>query len=183
MRGACPFYKGTSGVSNGDKAGTYYAVRAVRLIDRIAPVTIASPTGGSYGFAQIVTLTADEPVTIFYTTNGSDPKELSSVYSIPITISATTTLKFFAKDKEGNLEQMKTQTYTIDRRLNGIHGDLDGDSAATLADAIIGLQVIVGLKPPNLRSDYTTSNADVSGAVRIGFPEAIYILQKAAGAR
>jgi hypothetical protein len=64
-----------------------------------------------------------------------------------------------------------------------IPGDLDGDGAVTVADAIIALQVMAGRQPPALRSDYTTSNVDVTGDGRVGPPEALYILQKAAGAR
>jgi hypothetical protein len=50
---------------------------------------------------------------IYYTTNGSTPTTSSSVYSSPITISATTTLRFFAMDVAGNCESGKSQTYTI----------------------------------------------------------------------
>ena len=64
-----------------------------------------------------------------------------------------------------------------------IPGDLDGDGVVTVNDAIIALQVMSGMQPPGLRSDYPTSGADVSGDAKAGLPEAIYILQKAAGAR
>jgi len=78
------------------------------------PVTTARPSGGTYSTTQMVTLTANEPATIYYTTNGSTPTQSSSVYSSPISISTTTTLKFFAKDTDGNVESVKTQIYTID---------------------------------------------------------------------
>jgi hypothetical protein len=81
--------------------------------DDLPPVTTATPPGGFYSTSQSVTLTANEPATIYYTTNNSTPTTSSTVYSSPIPISATTTLKFFAKDTAGNLETVKTQTYTI----------------------------------------------------------------------
>lgn len=78
------------------------------------PVTTASPSGGIYSSTQSVTLNANKAATIYYTTNGSVPTTSSPVYTAPITISATTSLKFFAVDTLGNSESVKTETYTID---------------------------------------------------------------------
>jgi hypothetical protein len=66
-----------------------------------APTTTPSPVQGIYSSAQSVTLTCSDPQgpgcgNIYYTTDGSTPTTSSSVYSSPIAISATTTLKFFA---------------------------------------------------------------------------------------
>ncbi len=72
-----------------------------------------APLGGTYNTAQSVTLTANEAAAIYYTTNGSIPTTSSTQYSAAIPISATTTLKYFAKDTAGNSEAVKTQTYTI----------------------------------------------------------------------
>jgi hypothetical protein len=67
------------------------------------PITTANPAGGVYGTSQSVTLTCIDPQgpgcgNIYYTTDGSTPNTSSPVYSSPILISATTTLKFFARD-------------------------------------------------------------------------------------
>jgi hypothetical protein len=77
------------------------------------PTTSASPLGNTYEFAQSVTLTANEPAIIYYATDGSIPNTSSTVYSVPIVISSTTTLKFFAVDADGGTESVKTQVYTI----------------------------------------------------------------------
>jgi len=84
-----------------------------------APTTTASPVGGIYNAPQTVTLTCSDGYgsgcdKIYYTTNGSTPTTSSPVYSSPINISVTTTLKFFAKDLAGNSEAIKTQNYIID---------------------------------------------------------------------
>ncbi|AIF82260.1 putative xylanase/chitin deacetylase [Candidatus Nitrososphaera evergladensis SR1] len=75
----------------------------------------ASPPAGTYSSAQLVTLSANasssssatNAVTIYYTTDGSDPAAMTaavSVYSAPIPIASTTTLKFIARDSSaGNV--------------------------------------------------------------------------------
>jgi hypothetical protein len=81
--------------------------------DKTAPVTTATPAGGTYETAQSVTLSVNEPATTFYTTDGSTPTTSSPVYSAPIDIAVTTTLQFFSKDTAGNVEAVKTELYTI----------------------------------------------------------------------
>jgi hypothetical protein len=51
---------------------------------------------------------------IYYTTNGSTPTTASTVYTAPFTVSATATVKFFATDKAGNAETVKSQLIQID---------------------------------------------------------------------
>ncbi|MBI5186159.1 MAG: chitobiase/beta-hexosaminidase C-terminal domain-containing protein [Nitrospinae bacterium] len=87
--------------------------------DTTAPTTTPSPAGGTFTSAQTVTLACADNTggagcgATYYTIDGSDPTASSSVYSAPISISATTTLKFFSKDSVGNQETVKTETYTI----------------------------------------------------------------------
>ena len=105
------FAKDLGGHSEAVKSQTYTII--------ILPTTIASPAGGAYNTAKSVTLTCSDPGgpgcdKIYYTTDGTTPTTSSPIYSSPINISATTTLKFFAKDLGGNSESVKSQTYTID---------------------------------------------------------------------
>jgi YD repeat-containing protein len=58
-----------------------------------------------------------------------------------------------------------------------ITGDLNGDSAVTLADVLMALQIISGITPRQTVS----LNATVNG--KVGLPEVIYILEKTAGVR
>ena len=81
--------------------------------DTSPPATAASPAGGTYDAAQTVTLTANEPATIYYTLDGSSPTTDSPVYGGPLTISATTTLKYFARDAFGHDEAVTSATYII----------------------------------------------------------------------
>jgi hypothetical protein len=103
-----------------DKANNTEAVRTeIYLIDTVAPVGTASPEGGFYSTGQLVTLTCNDVglgcENIYYTTNGETPTTSSQVYSSPLNISVTTVLKFFARDKAGNNDTIKTHTYIIDQ--------------------------------------------------------------------
>src|SRR5437867_1088608 len=89
-------------------------VTASYAIDTTPPTVSASPVSGIYTSAQSVTLTASEPSIIYYTTDGSTPTISSPVYSSPVSISTTSTLKFFAKDTAGNIGNTVTASYTID---------------------------------------------------------------------
>ncbi|HEX7031627.1 MAG TPA: chitobiase/beta-hexosaminidase C-terminal domain-containing protein, partial [Nitrososphaera sp.] len=83
------------------------------ITDTSPPVITAVPPGGSYNTPQNVTLLSDEPATVYYTTDGSDPTTNSTVYDAPIVISDTTTLKFFGVDTAGNTGAVQTQAYTF----------------------------------------------------------------------
>ena len=73
-----------------------------------------SPVGGTYGEPQTVTISCSTSgATIYYTTNGSNPTTGSSVYSSPLTISETTTVKAMAVKSGMNNSNVATATYTI----------------------------------------------------------------------
>ena len=57
--------------------------------------------------------TTVENGTIYYTKDGTDPTVTSNVYSSPIKISETTTVKAFVMDTEGNFSAVAEHTYTI----------------------------------------------------------------------
>jgi peptidoglycan/xylan/chitin deacetylase (PgdA/CDA1 family) len=52
----------------------------------------------------------------YYTTNGTTPTTASTVYTAPITVASTSTLKYFSVDKSGNAEPVKSQLIQIDSR-------------------------------------------------------------------
>lgn len=155
----------------GNLSSTY---GATIILDTTLPSTTASPAGGLYGSTQNVTLSVDEAAVIYYTSDGSNPTESSAKYSVPIPITATASLKYFARDLAGNAEAVKSQSYTITPI-----GDLDGSGIVDIKDAIMGLQVLIGM--PILTPLHLEYAIGGSGRVRI--EEVIFILQKAAGIR
>ena len=78
-------------------------------------VVVPKPSlvGGSYNSNLFITLTMNGTGLIYYTTNGSIPTKSSKVYSDPINISKTTTLKYMAADTAGKLSHVYSQRYTI----------------------------------------------------------------------
>ncbi len=94
-------------------------------IDRIAPTVVATPAGGSFNITQEVVLKAyledytasdeflDAAARIRYTRDGTEPNDLSTLYSGPITLKHDTPLKFFAVDAAGNRSRVYTETYTF----------------------------------------------------------------------
>ncbi|MBQ7532313.1 MAG: chitobiase/beta-hexosaminidase C-terminal domain-containing protein, partial [Bacteroidales bacterium] len=79
-----------------------------------------SPAAGSYYEAQNVTISCTtEGATIYYTLDGSDPIDVTgapqgSVYSNPIAISETTTVKAAARKQGMNDSNTATAVYTIE---------------------------------------------------------------------
>lgn len=103
-----------------DTAGNSSTVQTVTFTkdvtapaDTTAPIVTASPAAGTYTSAQTVTLSANETATIYYTTNGTTPTTASSVYSAPISIGATMTIQYMARDTAGNQSAPVAATYTI----------------------------------------------------------------------
>ena len=74
----------------------------------------------------------------------------------------------------------------ISNALNISHafkGDINGDGALNLTDAIVTFQVMSGTNPAGVGDGYGNSGADVNNDSRVGFEETIYILQRIAGDR
>lgn len=73
-----------------------------------------SPVAGTYTSPQSVTISdTSAGATIYYTTDGSTPTTASAVYSSPLTVNATTTVKAIASGGGFTDSSVGTATYTI----------------------------------------------------------------------
>lgn len=85
------------------------------LMDTVAPSASISPVGGTYMGVQSITLTASEPATLKYTTDGSDPttSPTALTYSAPFTLSDDATVKAFATDLAGHASPVVSEIYEV----------------------------------------------------------------------
>jgi hypothetical protein len=146
--------------------------------DTTPPVTQVKCDGaacqsGFYNHNVSATLTATDNTggsgvkEIRYTTNGSNPTLSSTLYTGPISVSSTITIKYRAWDNAGNAEATKSQTISIDKmapissiQCNGAScssGFYNSTVSATLAGNDTGGS---GLK--NIR--YTTDGSNPTGS-------------------
>ena len=73
-----------------------------------------SPVGGTYYEPQTVSINCNtEGATIYYTTDGTEPTAESSVYSSPISVSTTTTIKAMAVKEGLDNSAVAVATYTF----------------------------------------------------------------------
>ena len=78
------------------------------------PTPSFSPSGGTYSSAQTVNISSTAGrVTIYYTTNGATPTTGSAIYSSPITVSASETVKAIATANGYNPSAVGSASYTI----------------------------------------------------------------------
>jgi hypothetical protein len=132
-----------------DTAGNHSTISTesyiLDIIDITPPTVTANPKGGTYTSEQSISLSASELATIYYTLDGSDPTTNSSIYSEPITISSSKTLKFMAVDTAENQSTVFTETYTVDLDTPAVNADKDaltisygdGDSSTSVTKNII----------------------------------------------
>ena len=85
------------------------------ITDSKAPIVSVNLNGGSYYTPLNVSLTASEPATIYYTLNGTNPTRNSLIYTGPILIKTSQTIKFMAVDTSGTLSYVYSDAYKIYR--------------------------------------------------------------------
>lgn len=94
-----------------------HQVRVSKLVITLDDGSVAtpyfSPAEGTYYGPTDVSIHGQEGATVYYTLDGTNPTTSSAVYSAPITISQTTTVKAMAV-LNGNNSDVASATYTIE---------------------------------------------------------------------
>lgn len=134
-----------SGMNNSATATAAYTIGTTQTV--AAPVF--SPAAGTYTSAQSVTITsATSGAEIRYTTDGSEPTTSSSLYTAPLTISTTTTVKAKAFKSGMTASVTATATYTISSTqtvaspvFNPAGGTYTSTQSVTITCATSGAQI------------------------------------------
>jgi len=144
-------------------AGNSTQTLNITAIDVIPPTVTANPVGGLFNTTQTITLTTNEPATIYYTTDGTTPTTTSTQYTAPINIETTTILKFMAIDAAGNQGPVQTETYTIDTtaptvQANPVGGNYNNTQTITLTpnETATIYYTTDGTTPTTTSNQYTT---------------------------
>ena len=106
-------YSGNVTISSDDITKTIALSGTVDALPVAATPTF-SPVAGTYMSEQNVTISCETAnAAIYYTLDGSDPTENSTLYSAPITVSETTTIKAIAVVSGYDNSTIAEATYTI----------------------------------------------------------------------
>lgn len=123
-----------------------------------------NPTSGTYFTTQNVTISTEtEGATIRYTTNGDEPTESSAIFSTPISVSATTTIKAKAFKAEMDPSATATATYVLPTEVANLGAMRSGGPGVY---RITG-EVLLTLKSATRNAKYVQ---DATGAVLIDDP-------------
>jgi len=125
--------------------------------DIVNPIVSAQPaTGYVRSITNINLLCVDGEVpscaSIYYTLDNSDPTQQSSIYSSPLHLAQSTTVKFIGVDLAGNISDIGSETYTIDE-----------------TNPVINISKASGIYAPGETLELTCDDGNGSGCVAIYF--------------
>ena len=98
-----------------DAANNTQSQTIVVNVDNTIPTVSVNIKGGLYKSNQTITLKINEAGNIYYTLNGTTPTSKSTLYTKPIIISSTSTLKYIAIDTASKISSTYVQNYVIDK--------------------------------------------------------------------
>ncbi len=177
------FTGGTGDLASSQKIETW----VYTTVSSALPVTtspIFSPPGGAYATSQSVSMASGSAgATIYYTTNGTTPTTSSTIYSAPITISASGTLEAIAVASGYAPSAVGTAVYSIAPNLpapvlSPSAGTYTTPQTVTITDAAPGATIyytIDGTTPTSSSSIYsapisvTASETVLALAVETGY--------------
>lgn len=109
-----------------------------------APVPVMNPNAGFYGGAQNVTIAANPStsLTVYYTTDGSEPTASSTPYFSPVNISTNTVLRAISISSDASVlpSFMETNTYFISENINSQYGVVSISGGSPLNTLMNGTQ-------------------------------------------
>ncbi|MGD0861068.1 MAG: chitobiase/beta-hexosaminidase C-terminal domain-containing protein, partial [Terracidiphilus sp.] len=148
---------------------------AAYIIAPVLPTATFSPAAGTYTTSQSVTISdSTAGTTIYYTTNGTTPTTSSTLYTGPITVSATESLEALAVETGYTNSAVATAAYTIAPQVlaptfSPAAGAYAASQSVTISDATSGATIYYttnGTTP-------TTSSNVYSGPITVSATETL----------
>ena len=140
-----------------------------------APTPTFSPVAGTYAGAQNVTISDTlAGATIYYTTNGSTPTTSSTVYSAPVAVNASETIKAIALASGTSTSAVGTAAYLISTStatptFTPATGTYTSAQSVTISDTTAGATIYYTTDG----STPTTSSTVYSGAIPVSATETV----------
>jgi hypothetical protein len=155
------------------------------VIQSAVSTPVFSPTAGTYGSAQSVTVSdATANATIYYTTNGTTPTTSSTMYTGPITVSSTEKLEAIAVATGDTNSAVASAAYTITSlptvstpAFSPATGTYNSAQSVSISDATSGATIYYttdGTTP-------TTSSTEYAGPITVSSTEKLEAIAVAPG--
>jgi hypothetical protein len=148
----------------------YYSQAVGVLLGRAGQIPVVatpvfSPPGGTFSSAVSVTITTSTPgASIYYTTDGSTPTTSSTLYTGPVSVTQTTTVKAMATAAGMTNSAVATATYTIQQQqvatpvISPAGGTFTNSVTVTITDSTPGAAIYYttdGSTPTTSSTPYT----------------------------
>ncbi len=167
----------TSGTHNSAVSSAAY------VIDGAVATPTFSPVAGAYGPTQSVTISsATSGATLYYTTNGSTPTTASTLYTVPVSVAVSETVKAIGVKTAFVNSAVGSAVYTINGAVDTpsfspVAGPYTGTQMVTISTVLSGTSIFY----TEDGSDPTTGSTPYTGPVSVAVSETVKAIATKAG--
>lgn len=155
-------------------------------LTQVAATPVISPAGGTYTAVQSVTITdATAGAAIYYTTDGTIPSSSSPLYTAPISVASTETIRAIAIAAGDSNSAIASATFTMNIAtptaatpvISPAGGNYSNPQTVTITDATPGAIIYYTTDG----SEPTTSSDKYTGSITVAASETITAIASASG--
>lgn len=168
-------------IAKAPSLGLSVANTQVYYVDQYAAAPVFNPSSGNFTSPQTVTMSSTTPgAVIYYTTNGSSPTASSTVYTAPIAVNASETIKAFATAQNYIPSTVASSSYVLNLSIppptfSPTAGVFGAAQTVSISDTLAGAVVYYttnGTAP-------TTSSTKYTGPITVSSTETIQAIATA----